>query len=218
MEPATRSHMPTRADRAATAANARSQPGVERKASRGAAPPAHAPPHCQLPAAFHCARASLDLPKPAADCSACLQLYWPDDGSWYGVTINSVNVKKRSAMCVPSSPVLAHTTCTPCPSLPRPTQRRALHILRWRCADATAAEASVFCAGHARLTWPLAVQDSIRHRGDRGAGPGRDHPGRADVHAGLTRSRAARAECARAGWRAAAFFVCTAARPGPRRG
>jgi hypothetical protein len=30
-----------------------------------------------------------------------VQLYWPDDGNWYGVTINAINVKKRSATCVP---------------------------------------------------------------------------------------------------------------------
>jgi hypothetical protein len=31
-----------------------------------------------------------------------MQLYWPDDGSWYGVTINALNPKKKSATYAPS--------------------------------------------------------------------------------------------------------------------
>lgn len=46
-------------------------------------------------------------------CNCCdkgcvVQLYWPDDGTWYSVAINAVNVKKRMATCVYSlSPPVA---------------------------------------------------------------------------------------------------------------
>lgn len=33
-------------------------------------------------------------------CCGCLQLFWPDDGNWYSVVINAINVKKRMATCV----------------------------------------------------------------------------------------------------------------------
>lgn len=34
-----------------------------------------------------------------ADRHVCLQLFWPDDGNWYSVVINAINVKKRMATC-----------------------------------------------------------------------------------------------------------------------
>jgi hypothetical protein len=33
----------------------------------------------------------------AVTYSHAVQLYWPDDGTWYTVTINAINVKKRMA-------------------------------------------------------------------------------------------------------------------------
>lgn len=34
-----------------------------------------------------------------------MQLFWPDDGNWYSVVINAINVKKRMATC--AQPVYA---------------------------------------------------------------------------------------------------------------